>query len=287
MTMKNIHKQQILAKSKYDAGGYPFKEIEDITCYCLTKLPKEASHRLQASIASKKYSVFVSGINISRPYLPNLFISSDKEFRKEWKKLINSCDKSKNLIDATPQFINKVLYTVIMSFSICYDLWKSTSRKTPGTYFEVLLGSLIGEIIPKYIRTKHISLKNFQEKVSTDIVFTNKNTSKGLVIPVKITTRERIVQPFAHQRILESVYGKGKFKSILVCVSEMQRDGDSGVNEICVPGTIKLFQTHLSTMTGIYYLDPPKRYLEKDLLQVINISSLGALLSKDLPKLIP
>jgi hypothetical protein len=114
----------------------------------------------------------------------------------------------------------------------------------------------------------------------------NPIANQCIVFPVKITTRERIVQPFAHQRILDSVFGEGQYKSVLVCVSETQRDKENNVKEICVPGTIRLFQKHLARLSGIYYLDPPERYLNADLQEVISVGTLGQLLTSTLPELI-
>jgi hypothetical protein len=67
----------------------------------------------------------------------------------------------------------------------------------------------------------------------------------------------------------------------------MQRDEEEGANEICVPGTIRLFQRHLAAITGIYYLDPPVRYLKEDLTKVLRVGSLGEFLTADLAALIP
>lgn len=150
----------------------------------------------------------------------------------------------------------------------------------------MLIGTIIGKLLPAYSRSKHIPLISLSEtelleevqeeeqlrnstqlslfkssvensleeeqagSVATDIVFKKNEDNKGLVIPVKITTRERIVQPFAHQRILDSVFGPGSYQSLLICVSEMQRDKENNVNEICVPGTIQLFQRHLASLTS-------------------------------------
>src|SRR5690606_30341927 len=64
--------------------------------------------------------------------------------------------------------------------------------------------------------------------------------------------------------------------------SEMQRDQEEGANEICVPGTLKMYQKHLASVSGIYYLDPPVRYLAEDLKQVVVVESIGRLLTSDL-----
>lgn len=112
-------------------------------------------------------------------------------------------------------------------------------------------------------------------------------SGRGLVVPAKITTRERIVQPFAHQRILDSAFGVGHYRSALACVSEMQRDEEVGANEICVPGTIRLYQEYLAPLSGIYYLDPPVRYLQSDVTSIIEVSSLGHFFSERIAALVP
>ena len=177
------------------------------------------------------------------------------------------------------------MYTSIISFSACFDIWKPKSRKVPGTHFEILVGSLLTQLIPKFSRSKFISLPKQTEKVTTDIVFDNGEI--GLIFPAKITTRERIVQPYAHQRILDSIFGESRYKTCLLCVSETQRDDRKAlVNDICVPGTIKLYQDHLSKLSGLYYLDPPKRYTDSDITDRINVGDYGQLFRTDLNKLI-
>ncbi|WP_425992189.1 hypothetical protein, partial [Brevundimonas sp. TWP2-3-2] len=98
----------------------------------------------------------------------------------------------------------------------------------------------------------------------------------SIVVPLKITTRERIVQPFAHQRILDGRFGAGRYRSMILCVSETQLDAKtSTVKQICVPGTIKLFQRYLASVEGLYYADPPARYLHKDVTSVITVGTVG------------
>jgi hypothetical protein len=283
------------AKKSYDAENNPLDALLKISKHCLKKLSNETTTRRQGNIGTKQYWVYESGDGISRPYLKSLFISSESNFTRRWKLLIANINADGHKIDSTENEIDAVLYTASMAFSICYDIWKSTSRKTPGTYLEVLLGSIMGKILSDYQRTKHIPLPiesqdENDESVSTDIVFEKTNDNGeifGLVIPVKITTRERIVQPFAHQRILDSVFGFNRFHSILICISEMQLDKKNNkVNEICVPGTVRLFQKYLSILSGIYYLDPPTRYLQKDVTDIIKVGSVGKMLNAILPEIL-
>jgi hypothetical protein len=39
-------------------------------------------------------------------------------------------------------------------------------------------------------------------------------------LPVKTSTRERVIQAWAHQRVLDGVYGVGRFKGVLVALAE-------------------------------------------------------------------
>lgn len=296
--MIGLNKQFEAAKKSYDAGTNPLTALREITKHCLKKLSnKKTNSRPHGNIGDKEYWIYGAGKGISRPFLKSLFISSEIDFNDKWNLLIAKINPNEHNIDSTANEVDAVLYTSSMAFAMCYDIWKTSSRKTPGTYLEVLLGSILGEILPEYQRTKHISLpkENGTEEekgvgVSTDIVFEKTRTNGeifGLVIPVKTTTRERIVQPFAHQRILDGVFGPGRFNSVLACISEMQLDKKKKkVNEICVPGTIRLFQKHLATLTGIYYLDPPTRYLQEDVTKFITVDSVGKLLTSHLPKLI-
>lgn len=295
--MLELDKRFKAAKKSYDADANPLTVLMEITKHCLRKISKEAKSRPHGNIGTKEYWVYEAKKGISRPYLKSLFIPSETDFNERWNLLIANINPDERNIASTSSEVDAVLYTSSMAFAMCYDIWKTSSRKTPGTYLEVLLGSIMGKILPDYKRTKHIPLPNEdeteegnEESVSTDIVFEKTRANGeifGLVIPAKITTRERIVQPFAHQRILDGVFGRNRFNSILVCISEMQLDKKKNkVNEICVPGTIRLFQKHLAELTGIYYLDPPTRYLQEDVTRVITIGSVGELLTTRLPKLI-
>lgn len=302
--MELISQKFNLAKQAYDRNEPAIQKIHDTVLACLKKLSSLKPIRY-GTCSGKHYSIFSESTQKSRPFLPSLFISNSALFQTQWNELLESASPSKNKFKLSESKVNSILYTAIMSFSICYDLWKPGSRKTPGTFFEVMLGALLSEILTTAERTKFIRLPppkglssdnsadtNLQATpepaddengdglsqglVATDIVFNFPN--RGIVIPAKITTRERIVQPFAHQRILDSAFGVGRFVSLLTCVSETQRDDRNAcVNEICVPGTIALFQEYLSNLGGIYYLDPPARYLKLRDENLIHVGSIGEL----------
>lgn len=285
--MQALHSHYTTAKRAYDAGGTPHDELCRVTEHALGLLQAGAQPRTLATCDGKPYSVFEAAGRMSRPFRPTLLEANPAQFRSDWGALVTSAAPADHRYDCGVDLTNRALYSALTAFSVCYDLWKPGSRKTPGTFFEVVLGSLLQPLLPAHRREGHVILPGQSENVSTDIVFHKPgNAPGGLVIPAKITTRERIVQPFAHQRILDSVFGTGAFKSVLVCVSEMQRDKEANANAICVPGTIRLFQMHLAEMAGICYLDPPARYLATDVSGIIPVATVGDLLDSQLPGLL-
>jgi hypothetical protein len=267
-------------KKSYDTGGSPVKQILDLAILCIERLNRVDRADYQHG-GGKSYFAFTDGRELSRPIRSDLFLDKPDDIVRVWNEMLEAINPDQMKCLLHENWINSVLYTAVIGFAACFDIWKKSSRKTPGTHFEVILGSLISQFLPDFVRTKFIRIPGQIESVSTDIVF---GTDRGgIVIPAKITTRERIVQPFAHQRILDSVFPIGSYQSVLLCVSETQRDNKTGhVKDICVPGTIRLFQAHLSRLNAIYYLDPPSRYLQSDITDLLIVSDYGQFFREDL-----
>lgn len=285
--MKDLKRLMELAKKKYDSGGNPFPEIRDINDHC-QELLKFCTFRFRARSDDKDYWVFSHNGSDSRPVNKALMLAKS-EFDLLLERFVRRPRSSYSVLPLSAVEVDCLLYTAITNFCCCFDLYQRTSRKTPGTFFEILLGSFISDFLVDYSRKKFIKLPGLEldgedvgeseDSVSTDIVF-EKSRYMSFIFPAKITTRERVVQPFAHQRIIDSAFGSGKYLSFLLCVSEMQLDKDTSVHAVCVPGTIKLFQKYLAQVGGIYYLDPPKRYLANDVKEFVVVSTVGALLTE-------
>lgn len=248
----------------------------------------------------------------SRPVRPDLYLSDPKDFLSRHDEFIASLQTApQSWNEQQRTCANRVIYTAVLSVACCYDLWQRGSRKTPGTFFEILIAGILQVMLPHAAFTKHIPLasllhdKDVEEAaaepesvdgsdvstdvaastqpdsekdsgVSTDLVIGIRDQPGGIVVPLKITTRERIVQPFAHQRILDSAFGEGVYKSLLMCISETQLDEKTqSVKQVCVPGTIKLFQKYLARLSGIYYCDVPQRYAAEDMKRTVIVKSVG------------
>lgn len=288
-------------KKSYDRGEEALGDALRLGAECLAFLEANATLRPFGMFAGPpqiEYWVADAKGALSRPFRPDLFIREQDEFHREAEAFVLDMRRKQN---GDPDRFDRVIYTTVTAFCLCYDVWKPKSRKTPGTFFEVLVGSAARVRFPDLALTKHIPIKTIPvddvmdemaamdpdtgepvealqgDSVSTDLVLADPETDRGAVIPLKITTRERIVQPFAHQRILDSAY-PGRFASFLACMSEVQRDDKAGtVKQICVPGTVALFQKHLSRLNGLYYCDIPVRYARADLGAVIDVKPLHRL----------
>lgn len=178
---------------------------------------------------------------------------------------------SKYLKDFMNGTLNKIplpertrfLYTIAISYCCAADLLKSGDQKTPATFFECLIGHFFARAFGINHRTQVEVLQLEEEKgtLPTDFIFDLGAAKPKFHVPVKTSTRERVIQVFAHQRVLDGVHGFGKFKGILVCLTETKLDHNSKeVVEICVPKQWNLYYRFIAVMHRFYYFDVPQKY---------------------------
>lgn len=298
--MENLSHYLNQASRKYNSNQAHLQECKDTVAIALNKLANLTEYAHFGCFNGTpqiEYYAFFGGSEISRPIRPTIFINSPGDFLFLCDELVKNFKKPiSRWTNEEIGLANAVVYTAIMSVACCYDIWQKGSRKTPGTFFEVFMAALLQEMLPDESFSKHIPLAEMlgddsietpddpdedeegnASSVSTDLVIKSDRIRKGLVIPLKITTRERIVQPFAHQRILNSAF-PGAYSSFVVCISETQQDKRKRVvKHVCVPGTIKLFQRYLAQIEGIYYCDIPPRYNTIGMQRVVPVKSVGHL----------
>jgi hypothetical protein len=168
-----------------------------------------------------------------------------------------------DLLNLKPEVRAKVLYTAAISYCCHADLIRTGDKKTPGTFFEIFVAHLVArrfDVNP----TKSIDALNLDLKTElpTDYIFSLGEGKNRIHLPVKTSTRERVIQAWAHQRVLDGVYGVGRFKGVLVCLAEtnMQTQKKSVV-EVCLPDQWALYQMFIAQLHRVYYMDPPEKYL--------------------------
>jgi hypothetical protein len=97
----------------------------------------------------------------------------------------------------------------------------------------------------------------------TDFIFDLGAAKPKFHVPVKTSTRERVIQVFAHQRVLDGVHGFNRFKGILVCLTETKLDHRTKeVIEICLPKQWDLYQRFIAPIHRFYYFDLPQKYAD-------------------------
>jgi len=193
---------------------------------------------------------------LSRPVNAGLWEAGEKKIATWWKKW--RAGEAMEVIR-----LAKLTYTVAAAYCVAIDLFDRGNKKGPASYFEYYIGHLYAvEIGVNPTTAVTFKINDKAVKLTMDLLFFPPCHTK-LHVPVKISTRERVVQAWAHHRILEKLYGAGEFKGFLTVFSETKLDLQTReVTEICVPDQWLAYQTHLSVLDRIYYFDVPQRYIE-------------------------
>jgi hypothetical protein len=230
----------------------------DIHKDCLKFLEGSERVSLVSKIPEKEYFVFRTKRKQSRAVNSGLFVF-DYDFAESIVRRITLNDFN----SMTSDEITKALYSIAISFCSSIDLLKTGDQKTPGTYFEYFITHWFAKML-KINPRKQVDVLNLDMSTTlpTDCIFDLGKHRPKIHLPVKTSTRERVIQVWAHQRVLDGVYGTGRFLGMLVCLSETKVDQSKmEVVEICLPDQWRLYQMFIAQMKRIYYLDVPTRYL--------------------------
>jgi hypothetical protein len=193
---------------------------------------------------------------LSRPVNRSLFLAKQADVADQWKQWAAGGHKGKGT--------ERLSYTMGTAYGVASDLFDRYNKKGPATYFEALVGHLFARTLGVN-PTKKATLPVLGRSVRMTMDFLI-DVGKGrpaLHVPVKASTRERVVQAWAHQRLLDAAYGHAKYRGVLVVHSETKLDlRTREVVEICVPDQWLAYQKFLSRMDRIYYFDIPNRYAQ-------------------------
>lgn len=157
--------------------------------------------------------------------------------------------------------IVRATYSAAYSVFAAHDIHE-VGRKASATFFEILIGHICARAIGVPPRNR-VQIPESGAALPTDYIFDPGPRSRKIHLPIKTSTRERAVQAWVHQLVLERIFGAGQYVGVLVVASETKRDSRTGeVIEICVPRQLQMFQARVAEMNRVYYLDPPRAYLE-------------------------
>jgi hypothetical protein len=212
---------------------------------------------LISKVANKSYFMFSDPARskTSRPVNLNLFDDSLTE--KQIRSLLN-CE-----VDGlTENSITASVYSCAIAYCCAVDIIKVGDKKTPGTFFEIIIGHIVARSLGVNPETT-ITVPTLDVTVTlpTDYVFDLGPNKNRVHLPIKTSTRERVVQVWAHQRVLDGMHGVSRFKGVLVALAETNKQKNVSVSEVCLPDQWKAYQMYIAQMFRVYYLDTPEKYL--------------------------
>ncbi len=227
----------------------------------ISEMALRARHILQrtrrvplTSTTGKNYFSFRGGQQ-SRPVNVDLYIDKQRAFASLLVAFRNG------FAGSTGEEIVRATYSIAYSVFGAHDVHE-VGRKASATFFEILIGHIVARAIGVAPRNK-VRIPESGADLPTDYVFDPGPHRRKIHLPIKTSTRERAVQAWVHQLVLERIFGAGAYRGVLVVASETKRDTRTGeVIEICVPRQLQMFQSRVAEMSRVYYLDPPRVYLE-------------------------
>lgn len=248
-----------LARSQLDSEGVS-NLIAEITSASHDFLGRSAEVvELRSLVSGKQYFSFRLD-NLSRPINSALYIPDRAEMQARLQLVAAGHLGHLQSAEAT-----RTLYTMAMAFCAAIDSSKHGDKKTPATYFEILIGHVLAVHLG-VTPTNSIEVLSGDLKggtLPTDFIFDLGPQQTKIHLPVKLSTRERAIQVWAHQRIVDGIYGAGRYKGVLVVLAETKLDKNRlEVVEICLPDQWKVYQMYVAQLARIYYFDVPARYAE-------------------------
>ena len=162
-----------------------------------------------------------------------------------------------------------------MSFCAVIDILRVGDKKSPATFFEKFIGNIFARgfnIAP----TTTLEMLN-DEILATDYIFKTDKGKSAIHLQVKLSTRERAIEAWAHQRIIDGIFGIDTYRGVLVVMSETNLKSKSmSVADVCVPKQWGIYQRYIAKLYRVYYLDVPPRtenlHLEDPHIQVKHLS---------------
>jgi hypothetical protein len=232
-------------------------QLGDIYRACARFLAKLERVELRSLVPEKQYFAFSNGKKLSRAVNKSLFTTDAAHWKVFCERLGRKDWQGLDVLQTT-----RIVYSVAVAFFCFVDLTKEGDQKTPGTFFEYLIGHLFAWRLGINPTTRLPVLNlDMETTLPTDYIF---NLGKGRAkfhLPIKVSTRERVIQVWAHQRVLDGVYGTGRFLGTPVILTETKTDkAKREVIEICLPDQWRIYQMHIAQLKRIYYLDVPVTY---------------------------
>ena len=224
------------------------RAILDLAVISLQFLAAECDEiALNSLVPGKNYVSFLRNRVVTRPANRELFRLDPERIAQEWHAWMQN---RPNIHDAERMF-----YTVALAPCLAMELFDRNNKKGPATFFECVIGHIFAKSLDvNPTKRVALSVSGHSVRMTMDFLFETADDSPNIHLPVKMSTRERVVQAWAHQRLLDAAYGRAQYRGIMVLFSETKLDSRTHeVVEICVPDQWLAYQTLLARMERIYY----------------------------------
>ncbi|HET9177335.1 MAG TPA: hypothetical protein VFQ24_03170 [Terriglobia bacterium] len=262
-----------------DLGGRSVARlISEMTLNARQMLARAERLPLKSRVVGKRYFSFrLAGQ--SRPINEALYAEREGDFLQLLRAF------QRGFRATAPEAIVSSTYSIAYSVFAANDVCE-VGRKASATFFEILIGHIVARAVGVAPRKK-VRVPESGADLPTDYVFDPEGKSRKIHLPIKASTRERAVQAWVHQLVLDRIFGTGVYRGVLVVAAETKRDSKTGeVIEICVPKQLQMFQSRVAELSRVYYLDPPQSYLDlASKFPRLEVRSFGQALS-DLPTLL-
>lgn len=252
------------------------QEFEEIAVRVLDYLPMVLGSEKLNNGYKIHSSQSAGTLKYIRPINQRLFIYNSTEFRDSCKKFNNIIQKLKtqnsDWNSDEKQLIDSVLYTIQQSIGAGLDLLvnPNSARKHVGNRFEELIRVVFTEM---GISNKKTVLKipystdqgEKTYKCENDLILSPfdkvKSSSKHLdekeiVVSIKTTSKDRMGKMFIDKMLLEKFVEHDQ-KIIGIFLNDVQRQKTSKISYTLVSGLFMVYTKFLTTLDGVYYLDPP------------------------------
>lgn len=209
---------------------------------------------LVSRVPGKEYFTYRSGNIVARPVNRQLFLIDEQAIMRLWEQWFND--------NISAEDFARLSYTAALAPCLAMEIFDRQNKKGPATYFEWYVGHLFAKAVGvNPTKRARLPVHGREVLMTMDLLIDIGEQYRKVHLPVKMSTRERVVQAWAHQRLLDAAYGDGVYRGVMVVLSETKLDLRSlEVVEICVPEQWLAYQSLLATMDRIYYFDVPYRY---------------------------
>ena len=209
---------------------------------------------LISMVPGKSYFTYRNREYIARPTNLEYFEADEREIARLWNEW--------SIGTISPEDFGRLSYTIALAPCLAMELFDRQNKKGPATYFECYVAHLFAKAVGvNPTKRALLPVQDKEVRLTMDFLLDVGDQFPNVHLPVKMSTRERAVQAWSHQRMLDASYGDGKYRGVMVCFSETKLNLKSlEVVEICVPDQWLAFQTLIATLDRIYYFDAPLVY---------------------------